>query len=226
MAKGIFVTATGTDVGKTYISGLILKKLIENGCKATYYKGALSGALEIDGKLVAGDAKEVLETAGIQGDPNSCVSYIYKTPVSPHLASQIEGNPIELSKMLSDYSSLKIKNDYILTEGSGGLICPLRLDEGKLMLTDLIKALGLEILIVASAGLGTINATLLTVSYANQMGIVIRGIILNGYERENPMHIDNKNQIEKLVGMKITTTVAKGDKELDISIEELKSIFS
>lgn len=225
MAKGIFVTATGTDVGKTYISGLMLKKLTENGEKAAYYKGALSGALEIDGKLVAGDAKEVLEAAGIQGDPNGCVSYIYKTPVSPHLAAQIEGNPIELSKMVGDYNSLKSGNDYILTEGSGGLICPLRLDEEKLMLTDLIKALELDILIVASASLGTINATLLTVSYANIMGIIIRGIILNGYEPENPMHRDNKEQIEKLVGMKITTTVAIGDEDLNISLEELKNIF-
>ena len=70
MGKGIFITATGTDVGKTYVCGLILKKLIESGENATYYKAALSGAIESEHELIAGDAKAVFEKAGLDLNPN------------------------------------------------------------------------------------------------------------------------------------------------------------
>lgn len=55
MAKGLFVTGTGTDVGKTYVTALIVKKLREAGLNAGYYKAALSGAERVDGHLVPGD---------------------------------------------------------------------------------------------------------------------------------------------------------------------------
>ena len=65
MTKAIFVTATGTDVGKTYISALIVKKIRELGYNCGYFKPALSGAIEKDGKLIPGDCDFVLKTAGI-----------------------------------------------------------------------------------------------------------------------------------------------------------------
>ena len=101
MSKGIFITATGTDIGKTFVTGLIVKLLRENNINASYYKAALSGAEIIDGQLIPGDAKYVCDISKLDEDPKSLVSYIYKTAVSPHLASQIENNPIELTKIKS-----------------------------------------------------------------------------------------------------------------------------
>mgnify|MGYP000806004240 FL=1 len=103
MTKAIFVTATGTDVGKTYISALIVKKIRELGYNCGYFKPALSGAIEKDGKLIPGDCDFVLKTAGINSAPLNYVSYVFKTAVSPHLAAEIENNPIKIEKIKSDY---------------------------------------------------------------------------------------------------------------------------
>ena len=90
MTKCIFITATGTDVGKTYISALLVKKLRELGYNCGYFKPALSGAEVRNGKLIPGDCNYVLKTAGIDANPMDYVSYVFKLAVSPHLASEIE----------------------------------------------------------------------------------------------------------------------------------------
>ena len=139
MSKGIFITATGTDIGKTYVTALIVKLLRENNLNVSYYKAALSGAEIINGELVPGDAKYVCDVSKLDKDPKSLVSYIYKTAVSPHLASQIENNPTELTKIKSDFEKMKDKSEYITVEGSGGIVCPIRMDEQLILLKDIIK---------------------------------------------------------------------------------------
>ena len=91
MAKGIFVTGTGTDVGKTYVTALIVKKLADAGIHAGYYKAALSGAESIE----ESDAGYVKKIAGITQEDSSLLSYLYQNAVSPHLAARIEGNPVD-----------------------------------------------------------------------------------------------------------------------------------
>lgn len=221
MTKAIFVTATGTDVGKTYISALIVKKLRELEYNCGYFKPALSGAIEKDGKLIPGDCDFVLKTAGIDENPLDFVSYVYKTAVSPHLASEIENNPIKIEKIKSDFEKIKQKYDYLVVEGAGGIICPFNLGEPKLLLPDVIKDLGLDILIVASASLGTINSTVLTVEYAKQQRINVKGIILNNYDENDFMQRDNKIQVENLTGVKVVATV----KQNDMNINDLSDLF-
>ena len=85
---------------------------------------------------------------------------------------------------------------------------------------DLIKELKAPIVITADAGLGTINSVLLTVEYAEQNNIEIRGIILNNFEPENFMHQDNLEQIEYLTGVKIAATVKRNQKDIEL-LEEL-----
>ena len=97
MAKKIFVTGTGTDVGKTFVAGLMAKKLREAGMDAAYYKAAMSGNdRRDDGSLIPGDALHVKTVSGISQPLEEMCPYIYETAVSPHLASRIEGNPVEL----------------------------------------------------------------------------------------------------------------------------------
>lgn len=217
MTKAIFVTATGTDVGKTYISALIVKKMRQLGFNCGYYKPALSGAEYVDGKLIPGDCAYVVKISGLNEAPQDYVSYTFKTAVSPHLAAEIENNPIKLEKIKSDFNKIKSKYDYLVVEGAGGIICPFNMED-KLILPDVIKALGLDIVIVSTAKLGSINSAVLTVEYAKQKGINIAGIILNNYDENDFMQRDNKQQIEKLSGIPIITEVKTGD--LDINIDE------
>ena len=96
--KGIFITATGTDVGKTYVTALILKKLREASVNAGYYKAALSGAYRNADKLVPGDAAYVTSISGLPVSPEQLVSYIYEPAVSPHLAAQLEKRPVDMKR--------------------------------------------------------------------------------------------------------------------------------
>lgn len=225
MSKGIFVTATGTDMGKTYVAGLIVKLLRQHGLNAGYYKPALSGAEIIDGRLVPGDCKAVAARAGLATRPEAMASYIFKTAVSPHLASQIEKKPVDPKVILNDFTKAKQHYDYITVEGCGGLICPLRLDEQKLLLTDIIKLLKLDILVIASSELGTINNILLTTEYAKSQNIAVKGIILNHYDHHNFLHKDNKKSTERLTGLPVLACVAADAQDIAMDMATLLACY-
>ena len=225
MTKGIFVTATGTDVGKTFISALIVKKLRDLEINCGYYKPALSGAEEINGKLIPGDCEYVLKTAGISANPSDFASYIFKTAVSPHLAAEIEGVSIKKNKILSDFNKKKEDFDYLVVEGAGGIICPFKLKDEKIILPDVIKMLGLDVVIVSTAALGSINNAVLPANFIKNSGINIKGFILNNYDENDFMQRDNKLQIENLTGVKVIATVKKDEKDMEIKNEKLLSIF-
>lgn len=220
MDKGIFITGTGTDVGKTYVTALIVKKLNEEGIKTGYYKAAISGANSIENS----DAGYVKKISKINQKEDTLLSYIYKTPVSPHLASKIEGNPVNMTKILKDFNRVKNEYDFTVVEGSGGIVCPIRYDNiENIFLEDIIKKLELKSLIVADAGLGTINSVVLTVSYMKSKNITVFGIILNNY-KGGIMEEDNIYMIEKITGVKVISCVSKNDKDIYIDEKYLKLI--
>ena len=226
MSKGIFITATGTDIGKTFVTALIVKKLRDAGLNAGYYKAALSGAEEQpDGSWLPGDAAYVAKISGMQEKGEELVSYIYKTAVSPHLAAMREGNPVELDKVKADFTKAQAKYDYVTMEGSGGIICPIRWDEQHILLEDVIKAVGLGTLVISNAALGSINACVLTIAYLRQKSIPVRGIILNNYDGSDFMQADNKKMMEAITGVPVLAEVKPNDTELDIDIEVLKSLY-
>ena len=222
MSKNVFITATGTDVGKTYVSALIIKKMREAGFNCGYFKPVLSGVIEKNGKLVESDCNYVVDIARIPTSADDCVSYWWKEAVSPHLAAQRAGINIDTEKIKNQFLELQNKYDYILIEGAGGITCPLKLQNGKkYLLKDLIKELKTNIIIVADGGLGTINSTLLTVEYAKQNNIGIEGIILNNFNPESFMHQDNLKQVEYLTDIKVISTIQKNQTDIEL----LKNYF-
>ena len=95
MSKGLFLVGTGTDVGKTYVAGLIVKKLWESGVSAGYFKAAMSGNERDErGELIPGDAMFVKEMSGISQPPEEMCPYIYENAVSPHLPACLEGGTV------------------------------------------------------------------------------------------------------------------------------------
>ena len=222
MAKNLFITATGTDVGKTYVSALIVKKMREEGFDCGYYKPVLSGVVENKGKLVESDCNYVVDFAKIPISADECVTYWWREAVSPHLAAKRAGTDIDITKIKADFENKNNKYDYLLIEGAGGITCPLKMDNGdKYLLNDLISELNVPIVIVADGGLGTINSILLTVEYAKSKNIKINGIILNNFEYNNFMHHDNLKQVEYLTGVKVVATVSRCCKDIKL----LKDLF-
>lgn len=217
MKKGIFISATGTDVGKTYISALIMKKLLAENVNATYFKAALSGAEKIDNKLYLGDAEYVIKTSGLKAVAEDLVCFAYETAVSPHLAARLEGVDIDFDVIKKAFNKAEGNNDFVLAEGSGGLVCPLN-ENTSLMLEDVIKMTGFDVILVADSRLGTINSTVLSCFYAENRGINIIGIVLNNYDKDNFMHIDNKKQIEKITKIPVIATVSENDDKINLNM--------
>lgn len=225
MSKGLFITGTNTDVGKTYITALIVKKLRENNRNAGYFKAAVSGNKRTEKGLIPGDAEYVDRIAQIGGDVWEMVPYIYENAYSPHLAAQIEGNPVEMSVICQRYKAIAQKYDYVTMEGSGGIICPIRYDDKKIMLDHMVKELGLGALIIAEAGLGTINSVFLTVHYMKSRQIKVKGIILNHFHDDNIIEQDNRKMIELLTGVPVVAVVHDGDKNLDMEVGRLEEFY-
>lgn len=226
MSKGLFITGTGTDVGKTYVTGLIVKKLHKAGKKAAYYKAAMSGnEKDEQGRLIPGDAVAVKNISNIEQDTDSMCPYVYENAVSPHLASRIEGNPVVMEKVINSYEELKPEYEYITVEGSGGILCPICFDEAKIQLEDVIQEMKLPCLIIADAGLGTINSVVLTYEYMKQKGIECKGIIFNHCHPGDVCEEDNRFMCEYMTGLKVLAFVQDGDTELSIDENELMSIY-
>ena len=224
-SRGVFIVGTGTDVGKTYVSALILKRLRAEGINANYYKAAASGNPIIDGRLQPTDALFVKRFAQLDQDPAEMVSYVYEEAFSPHLCARRENLFLSLRKVKEDYQKISDKSDFVLVEGSGGILCPIVYEKNsKIWLEDIIKTLSLPVVIVSDAGLGTINSTGLTVSYMIEKNIKISGIVLNNFDENNFMHVDNKQMIEEVTNLPIIAYVKKSsdnleDFKLDIILE-------
>ena len=140
MGKALFITGTGTDVGKTYVTGLIVRKLRQAGLNGGYYKAALSGAIcDKDGVLQPGDALYVRRVAEMDESVENLVTYVYPEAVSPHLAAKMNHRPIDFDRVKSDFERAKSRYDYLTMEGSGGIICPLRWDNQQHMLLDILE---------------------------------------------------------------------------------------
>lgn len=230
--KGYFVTATGTDVGKTFVTALLVKKWRDSGIDAGYYKAALSGAELRNGTWVAGDADYVKRIANLPDTQEELVSYVYKEAVSPHLAARKEGNPVELAQVKKDFDAATMRHEFVFVEGSGGIICPIRYDEPatettsnhpdasgnpqKLFLADIMQELRLPLLIVTTAALGSINACVLTVEYARARGLDIRGIVVNRYGMSGNMQMEDDNifMMQEMTNLPILARIPENGTDL------------
>ena len=227
MTKGIFITGTGTDIGKTYVAGLITKKLQDAGLRPAYYKAAMSGnEKRPDGTLIPGDAAHVRSVSGISQPLEEMCPYVYEQAYSPHLAARLEGGPVDPEVILAGWKALWEHYDYITAEGSGGILCPIRLDrEHEIYLEDIIRMLRLPSLIVADAGLGTINSVVLTAEYMQQKELPVRGIIFNNWHPGNVMEEDNLTMCQRLTGLPVIACVRAGDTDLDIETSALTALY-
>ncbi len=221
MGKGLFITGTDTDVGKTYVTALLVKTLRKTGFDVGYYKAAISGAPTV----AESDAGFVNRFAGINEPEDMILSYLYQNAVSPHLAARIEGNPVEKEVILKAWERVTKAYPYVTMEGSGGIMCPIRHDEKAVYyLEDIIRWLHLPVLVVANAGLGTINHVVTTCEYIKKRHIPVKGILLNHW-KGGIMEEDNVKMIEEITGVKVLAKIRDGDSLLDIDAGEIISLY-
>ncbi len=187
--RGYFVTATDTAVGKTVVTSGLAAALRARGRDVAVFKPVQSGALADD---PFGDA------ALLGAD---CV-YAFAAPLAPLVAARAEGRTIALDPIVERAAELAREHELLLVEGAGGLLVPLA--DG-LDVADLAVALGLPLIVVARAGLGTVNHTLLTIEAARSRGLELAGVVLNGKSDESTA--DNAALIEAGSGVRVLARV-------------------
>ncbi len=165
MTRGFFVTGTDTNVGKTVLSALLCASL-----PARYWKPIQTGSIE------GTDRQQVIHWAGIADEDTHPEAYIFRDPVSPHLAAQNEGAEILLQQIHLPVSDERLP---LVVEGAGGAMVPIN---GSEFMTDLMRTLDLPVLLAARSTLGTINHTLLSVKALRDAGLCVRGVVMNGPE--------------------------------------------
>jgi dethiobiotin synthetase len=175
--KGIFVTGTDTGVGKSIVSAALAALLRKRGINVGVMKPVTSGCREENGRLVSDDAQLLAQAAGIQVS-DDVAPYLLREPIAPSASAEIDHVRIEFSRILAAFHRLGDSHDFIIVEGAGGLMAPLA---GGLLVADLIRLLDVPLLVVARPALGTVNHTLLTCYSARQLGLDLRGVIINGF---------------------------------------------
>ena len=192
MTQGIFVTGTGTEIGKTVIAGGFAACLKGAGTNVGVMKPISTGD--------TADAQFLKHAAQIDDELSAINPIFLRHPLAPSVAARIEEKEINLSDIESAFAALQRKYDFLIVEGVGGIAVPI-LDD--FLVAHLINTLQLPILIVAQVGLGTLNHTLLTVGFARQFNIQIAGIVLNGLRPEiaglaeatNPLEIERLTDV-------------------------------
>lgn len=181
--RGIFITGTDTDVGKTVAAAWAMLHL--DGC---YWKPVQAG------REPETDAEAVQRMTRLPADRVLPEAYVLEAPQSPHEAARREGVAITLDRL-----TLPRAEWPIVVEGAGGLMVPLNDTE---LVIDLIAALGLPVILVARSTLGTINHTLLSLQALRRRELAVAGVILNG-----PRTPHNRAAIERYGAMRVIAEI-------------------
>ena len=176
--KGIFITGTDTGVGKTVAAAAIARLLRNRGIDVGVMKPVTSGCVERGGKRVSEDAELLAWGAGIGPADPDIAPYCLMAPIAPTVAAFMEGTRIDFGRIRDAFDRLTQRHEFMIVEGAGGLMVPLA---GGLMVADLIGRLALPALVIARPDLGTVNHTVLTCYAAKQLGIDMKGVIINNY---------------------------------------------
>lgn len=200
MLRGCFVTASDTGAGKTVLTAAIVASLRARGEPVSARKPVLTGLDEPD-PLVPFD-HELLALAG-GGSAEEIAPLRYGPAVSPHLAAELAGAPIDVEALLADLRAVPAP---LIVEGIGGLLVPLAADWD---VRRLALELGLGVVVAVRPGLGTINHTLLTLEAARSAGLDLRAVVLTPWPNQpGALERSNLETIERLGGVEVATLEA------------------
>jgi dethiobiotin synthetase len=193
--RGLFVTGTDTGVGKTVVAASIVATLKARGEAVRAFKPVVTGTDEPDPEWPA-DHELLAAAAGMA--PTSVTPLLFGPAVSPHLAAELAGVPIEPAALVAHARAL---GEPLIAEGVGGLLVPIT---SGYAVRDLALDLDMPLVIVARPGLGTINHTLLTVEAARAVGLEVRCVVTSPWP-QSPSVIERSNRetIEQLAGVPV-----------------------
>lgn len=185
----LFITGTDTDVGKTVITGGLLKAFATRGFQTIGYKPISAGCHLVEDTLVNDDARFIQHCSSITADLKEINPIRYAKPIAPHIAAAERGEVIRAEEITHGWQHLiTYEPDVILTEGAGGWELPINNEQ---TLPDVIASLCDSVILVVGMRLGCLNHALLTAQAIQQRGIIIAGWVANKVDDHMPFYAEN-----------------------------------
>lgn len=206
--RGLFITGTGTEVGKTHVAALIARQLVAEGTRVGVYKPAASGCGRVDDELVSEDAVALWQAAGQPLTLDAVCPQCFAAPLAPNVAARDEGKRVDAELLRTGLDAWRDGFDFVLVEGAGGLMSPLSDDDYN---ADLACDLGLPLVVVAANRIGVINDTLQTVLTAEAKGLQVAGVVLNDATlNADESRASNADELQKRLDVPLLASVPWG----------------
>jgi dethiobiotin synthetase len=173
--RGLFISATDTGAGKTYLTSAIARQWRREGRPFRVSKPVATGAERRGGNLHSADTVQLGESAG-DADLRAITPWVFEEPAAPPVAARQAGAVLELADLVEAVRRRLPPGGAVLVEGVGGLLCPLT---ERATVADLVSALELPLVVVARRSLGTLNHTLLTLEAARTRGLRVAGVVVS-----------------------------------------------
>ncbi len=196
-----FITATGTEIGKTFVTAAICWQLRQFGKNVTAIKPVISGYSPTDLNC---DSARILKSCGIvpSHETMKVISpWRYEAALAPNMAAAIEGNPVDMNELVAfcrDHAA--INTDVAICEGVGGLMAPIN---NEFTVLDWLQALAWPIILVAGSYLGTISHTLTSLDALKMRGLVPKAVVISESENSSVSFTDTVTTLEKFISPSI-----------------------
>jgi dethiobiotin synthetase len=174
--NSVFVTGTDTGVGKTYISCRMIRERVAAGLRVAAMKPIAAGLIDYEGQRVSEDVIALEQASNVKAPRSLINPFAFTEAIAPHIASDLEGNPIDLAVIQSAFQQLQAVSDCVVVEGAGGFLVPL---DAQRTLADLAVALQLPVVLVVGMRLGCLNHALLTAEAIAARDLSLAGWIAN-----------------------------------------------
>ena len=188
--RGLFVTGTDTEAGKSVVAAAICAALAARGVRVAAFKPVVTGLGDPAGEWPR-DHELLAAAAGSRQTAADVTPVTFDPAVSPHYAAELAGAELEPGALVAAARAAAAAADALVCEGVGGLLVPLTTDYS---VRDLAVELGLPVVIAARTGLGTINHTLLTIEAARGAGLEVAGVVMTPWP-DDPEAIEESNRV-------------------------------
>ncbi|NND44132.1 MAG: dethiobiotin synthase [Xanthomonadales bacterium] len=212
--KRCFITGTDTEIGKTRVSCALVRALVGQGHRVAAMKPVASGCERTDEGLRNEDALLLMEASNVDLAYDVVNPYAFEPPIAPHIAAARAGRIPDPARIAAIAD--RISADWLIIEGVGGWSVPLGEDS---MLSDLVRALRADVLMVVGMRLGCINHALLTAEQVKRDGHRLIGWIANRIDPDMAEYENNMKTLEKKLPVPLLATLSWEGKELTTTSE-------
>ena len=218
--RGLFVTGTSTEAGKTFVAALIARSLRAAGHRVGVYKPAASDCIKVGSDIISEDAAVLWEAAGRPHTLDAVCPQRFQAALAPHLAAKAEGREIDAALLRQGLEVWSDHADIMVIEGAGGLMSPIG---DRDFVADVAVDMGYPMIVVVPNVLGCINFTMQTLiaaaCYGN--GIPVSGIVMThpeGFEGDESRGT-NASEIAKRSVAPLLASVPYGAEDFDTNID-------